>query len=120
MGIAQFGRAMKSPKCSRCGELDPAKFYGHKKSTCGTCHNKDVVIKGREKKQFLVDLLGGKCCRCGYNKYIGALDLHHTDPNEKDLNFKSMRGWSEERLIKEAAKCILLCSNCHREEHAEL
>jgi hypothetical protein len=37
------------------------------------------------KKQKLVDYKGGKCIKCGYNKYIGNLAFHHLDPSKKDF-----------------------------------
>jgi hypothetical protein len=32
---------------------------------------------------------GGKCQCCGYNKYIGALEFHHVDPEQKDFGVSS-------------------------------
>lgn len=68
-------------------------------------------------KKKLVNILGGKCSICGYNKCIAALDFHHINPEEK----KCEREWRNKtkyfmKLIKEG-KIKLLCSNCHREEH---
>lgn len=60
--------------------------------------------------------MGGKCSKCGYNRYYGALDLHHLDG--KDFSFgRNLCKKSEEELIKEAKKCVILCANCHRELH---
>jgi hypothetical protein len=57
------------------------------------------------------------CSKCGYKKYGGALDWHHTD-DDKEHNPANALGISWERYLSEVAKCILLCSNCHREVHA--
>lgn len=108
----------KQHKCIKCGETNPDKFYGHKKSICGACHNAEVIKKGQENKRFAIEYLGGACIKCGYNKYDCSLDLHHINPKEKDINFATKRGWSKERLTKELDKCVLLCSNCHREFHS--
>lgn len=50
-----------------------------------------------------------------------ALDFHHRDAAEKDFGI-SYKGHTKalERLKKEVDKCILLCANCHREEHANI
>jgi len=41
-------------------------------------YNIEAVTKRRKKlKQMAIELKGGKCQICGYNKYQGALDLHH-------------------------------------------
>lgn len=70
-------------------------------------------------KLRLVEEFGGKCRVCGYNKYIGALEFHHLDPSQKSFNLGST-GWMKgyEVTRKEAEKCILLCSNCHKEVEA--
>ena len=51
-----------------------------------------------------------------YDKCMSALEFHHLDPKEKDFsistNIKSL-----DLIKKELDKCILLCANCHREEH---
>lgn len=80
---------------------------------------KNVVEWRRRKKIELVEYKGGECEKCGYKKCIDALEFHHKDPNEKDFTI-SGKSWSFERLKKEADKCILVCSNCHKEIHFEL
>lgn len=70
-------------------------------------------------KEKLVAYKGGKCEICGYDKCIIALDFHHLDPNEKDFNIGGGAAISFEKCKKEVDKCILVCSNCHREIHYE-
>lgn len=70
----------------------------------------------RNKKIKAVTYKGGKCSKCGYEKCMKALEFHHLIPEEKgyDLNHAKIdKPW--EILKKELDKCILLCSNCHRE-----
>ena len=80
-----------------------------------------AVSKRRRKVRLMaIEYLGGKCIRCGYNKYPEVLEFHHKDPSQKDFNVSSKghcRSW--ERVKKEIEKCNLLCANCHREIHAE-
>ena len=40
-------------------------------------------------KKQLVLYKGGSCARCGYNRDIRALQLHHRNPEEK--SFESIR-----------------------------
>lgn len=82
------------------------------------CKNKYHVTKSRrERKKKLVAHFGGKCTRCGYSKSVVALQFHHPDPN-KDFGI-SDRGVTKSyaKLLAEAEKCVLLCANCHAEEH---
>lgn len=64
---------------------------------------------------------GGKCEHCGYCKCDKALEFHHRDPSEKDFGI-SYKGETRsfDRIKVELDKCILLCANCHREEHERL
>ena len=65
------------------------------------------------------EVRGGKCVRCGYNKCLKALEFHHIDPAKKDFTISN----DHFRLIdavKESKKCILICSNCHKELHDNL
>jgi len=67
----------------------------------------------------MVQAMGGKCQCCGYCRSLNALELHHIDPREKELTFGKIRASpkSFDKIIQELKKCILVCSNCHREIH---
>jgi predicted HNH restriction endonuclease len=82
----------------------------------------EAVAKRRKKIRLkAIEFLGGKCIKCGYDKYIEVLEFHHRNPNEKEFSISKSgycRSW--ERVSKEIKKCDLLCANCHREIHAEI
>lgn len=83
--------------------------------------NSDSVIKYRQRvKQRCVESFGGKCGICGYSKCISALEFHHTDPTikESQISLSNTRKW--ERVVSELKKCVMVCSNCHREIHSGL
>lgn len=113
----KFKRGSGAALCSGCGESDLNMFYGYRKLLCKRCDNIRVLAKQREMRERIRQYLGGKCSKCGYCKCSRALEVHHTDPSRKDNTFKSMAGWSWKRIEKELVSCLLLCSNCHREEH---
>lgn len=72
-------------------------------------------------KGFFVELTGSKCQICGYSKYEGCLEYHHVNPIEKEHEPAKLFAHNKiEHLIKEIPKCILLCSNCHKEVHANI
>lgn len=83
-------------------------------------HSQAVSIKRRAIKKMLVDRLGGKCQKCGYNSCIRALEFHHKDPTQKDFGISKTITKNIDVLLSEVDKCILLCSNCHAEEHERL
>lgn len=75
--------------------------------------------RGIERKLLLIDLLGGSCNKCGYNKNLAALAFHHKDPASKSysLGLDSIFNRSLDSLKEEVSKCELLCHNCHAEHH---
>jgi hypothetical protein len=86
---------------------------------CLKCRSEAVTRRRRRVKQLLVEQAGGACVVCGYSRLVGALAFHHVDPNEKRFAM-SVRGVARslERAQAEAAKCVLLCANCHAEVEA--
>ena len=110
-------------KCRKCSLEKPnTEFFKatkkeHFDKICKSCKHEEQQERRKEFKQWCVDYKGGKCSICSYNKCIAALDFHHLDPNEKDFGVKNNLR-TKEKAIKEMDKCILDCSNCHREIHA--
>jgi len=78
-----------------------------------------VMRAQKRKKQKAVDAFGGECQICGYDKCIDALEFHHINKDDKEEkpSYVIMR-WSWKRAKKELDKCILVCSNCHKEIHS--
>lgn len=85
-------------------------------SQCRTCDKAGRVLKSRDKKRRLVDALGGCCSRCGYSKSLNALEFHH-HADDKEFGVSELLKHTFESALAEAKKCILLCANCHAEEH---
>lgn len=68
------------------------------------------------KKQFIMSK-GGCCERCGYNKNYSALQFHHLGVKNFPLDSRNIGNRSMVSLLKELENCMLLCANCHLEEH---
>ncbi len=120
-----YRRPCRTFKQNFCSYGCKNKFYsgdksfawkGGKKKRDRECDRK----KRKENKLKAIEYCGGECKHCGYNKCIDAMDFHHLNPEEKDLNIKSLINCSWSRIEEELKKCILLCANCHREEHWRL
>lgn len=117
-------------KCIICGKEFETLPNGNSRKYCFECSpsypkggSRALTIKAlrRAMKKQAVKELGGKCEICGYNKCIDALVFHHKDPSEKDFGLAQngiMHDWKE--YLAEAKKCMLLCANCHAEEHFKL
>ena len=86
---------------------------------CKDCNLKDRLDRQRDFKQQCVDYKGGECQCGGYNACNHALDFHHIDPKIKKFGISKCRKTKvTQEILAELDKCILVCSNCHREIHA--
>ena len=130
-----------SRECKECGIKKPLSDYSKNKGskdghvlTCKPCayqitksYKKTGVWK-TTKKPDRADLLSHiyenkpsiGCQLCGIKNLLSvAYDYHHIDPNTK---FKSISnlikdGYGHEKIKEEIDKCIIICSNCHRQLH---
>jgi hypothetical protein len=105
-------------RCKRHGQtqfvLESRGYY-----RCKRCRQERVSDWRRRVKSRLVAEAGGRCRRCGYDHCVAALHFHHLDPRRKTFALSrqgATRSFAEARA--EAAKCILLCANCHAEIEA--
>jgi hypothetical protein len=125
--------------CKKCGESLPLSTFNKKgeglNARCKKCLGEDYRKAYKDKPerrrqvtdavakykadliQFVIELKRGKPCMdcgCDYPHYV--MDFDHVK-GEKEINvsFAARLGWSKKRILKEVAKCELVCANCHRE-----
>jgi len=114
-----------NPVC-KCGKTKtPENTYNPKPGIwgkkCRDCRRKINNKSSSRIKQECVDYKGGKCQICGYSKCLAALDFHHINAEEKDFTLARIKSrLINDKIRLELDKCALVCSNCHREEHARL
>lgn len=101
--------------CKRHGLTE---FYLQKRGAyrCRKCSSEAVSEWRRRVKRILIEEAGGACVLCGYDGCPAALHFHHLDPSTEASVISRQgvtRSLAEAR--KEAAKCVLLCANCHAE-----
>lgn len=101
---------------ARCSKHGHTAFYARPDGgfRCGRCRSEAVSKRRRLVKKKLVEEAGGRCTLCGFDQHPAALQFHHVDPSTKSFQIAEgglTRGI--ERSRAEAAKCVLLCSNCH-------
>lgn len=112
---------MKTKICPSCQEEKTMnEFYSSKNrihSWCKKCLCENQNKRWVERKIEAMKLFDSKCCKCGYCKNYAALEFHHLNPKEKDFVWTKLRRMEWPEIVKELKKCVLLCANCHREEH---
>ncbi len=87
---------------------------------CKRCLGEAVTRRHQKVKRILVAEAGGGCAVCGYDRTVVNLHFHHVDPSTKSFAVTMGRGKSLDTFRSEAAKCVLVCANCHGEIEAGL
>ena len=122
------GNKPKSKICSVCGTAltQTNSLLTSRNAKCRSCYNLKYRGKGiaqqKANKRKAIEKLGGKCAHCGIqHDTVDIYDFHHRYPQQKLYNVAVLlrKKWSD-ITDKELNKCILLCANCHRVEHAEI
>jgi hypothetical protein len=114
---------MEAKLCPHCQTNKPLSEFHSKinenrlNSWCKTCVYARQSKRWTDRKLKAVELMGGKCQKCGYDKNYGALQFHHLNPEDKEYNWAKLKFRPWKIIINELSKCILLCANCHAETH---
>jgi hypothetical protein len=121
---ARYGEPSTAPKrCSSCGCL---RLLG-KYKTCASCRKRTRIYAKEHRAHYtaiatayrrrlkikIIEALGGKCLKCGYDKNVACLSLHHKDPAQKEHE----KDWRNARVLQNIEKYNLLCLNCHTDFH---
>lgn len=121
--IRETARTLKINPTTICDLLRQSKIYlkisqslkESKKEKQKEKYYDPIYILRWSKKIKAIQLLNGKCIRCG-NDNIFQLEFHHVTNNKKyEMNRIWGRDWNT--IKSEISKCILLCRNCHTAFH---
>lgn len=97
--------------CAMCNK----KKTKRNRKLCTTCV---TSVRRYRNKIAAIQLMGGKCNRCGWSGNMAGFEFHHkNDDKEFAISKISNRSWP--RVKEELEKCELLCSTCHRIEHCK-
>ncbi len=72
-----------------------------------------MKIRRLTRRKKLLELLGGKCEKCGNNDH-SILEFDHINPKTKQFDIANAKDFPEKKLIKEVKKCRILCRPCHQ------
>lgn len=97
------------------GVINGKRYYRKK---CRYCRRIDKAKLRKRNTDFINNYKRSKgCCKCNNTDYR-VLDFHHTDDN-KEQDVANISKLSINIIKREIAKCIVICSNCHRILHSE-
>lgn len=111
-------KGIRHTKCKRCTRAEVnAHYQKNKQYYIEKSMKRSVLIreKYREYKKTLI------CSECDFSDWR-ALTFHHRQLSQKDMEVSIManRGYGWKRIMKEIAKCDVLCFNCHAIKHARV
>ena len=126
--ILERGVSAENTKlCFMCEQIKPAdEFYPKRKTKtlsayCKICSGIESKARQAKFKKDCLSYKGEQCVNCGYDRCDAALDFHHLDKSKKEFSISNLRFYKMNDKVKsELDKCVVLCSNCHREVHAGL
>jgi transposase-like protein len=105
----EAGRLTTTLHCGRHGEtafvLEGCVFY-----RCKRCRSDRVARRRRAVKAILAAEAGGCCAVCGYARYLGALEFHHLDPNEKRFEINTTGATMSIGALRVEAKSAFFCA----------
>ena len=117
---------METKVCTKCGkELSIEEFNwrskaaGTRRSECKYCHSTYMKAQYQKKKDIVQQMKSEQsCAKCGETRGY-TLDYHHLDPSIKEESIARMtsNNYRLDAVMEEIKKCVVLCSNCHREFH---
>ena len=123
---------MRTRYCKKC-EMEkplaafpqPKQLYAKVPPICTPCRNapKTRVVRNNKRNieetiKYLQVLRSAGCSKCE-EKDPRCMDFHHTNPATKLFELSKYTKHTFEEVKAEAAKCIVLCNNCHKVLHHE-
>ena len=106
--IKTYGKQYREENPEHCKKLRKAQYEKHQEKLV-----EDQRKLRKERKEHLVERLGGKCVECGTTH---LLEFDHIDPLSKSFTIAQKMTANIELLYKEVDKCQLLCRYCHYEK----
>jgi len=105
--------------CRTCENVSSRRYYAANKGAVLAQHRLNV----REKKKWFTKLKESLLCVVCGESDPACLDFHHINPDKKGgrthkVAHLASSTCSQERVMEEIKKCIVMCSNCHRKFHA--
>ena len=99
--------------CKECIKKTTLANYNKNKEKWNKTTRKNKKLQRQRINEYKNSL---NCLKCGESRNW-LLDFHHKDPNQKDFQISQGERYGWEKVKREIEKCIVLCSNCHRDFH---
>lgn len=118
--LSQFSWRNKSKgiyqsRCKDCQSLLDKEYYLSNATRRSSIRERAKRDKAEVKNFIKTYKECHPCIKCGESR-CHVLDFHHIN-NDKEKEVSSITTWGLKRVQAEISKCVVLCSNCHRDFH---
>lgn len=123
--------------CSKCRTLKPVAEFNFKYRASGVRHSycrdcgkeltrshykrrKRLYLERNlrayaERRQLVVEAKSRPCADCGIEYPYYVMDFDHLNGASKLFSLNSVHRVTKKAILREIAKCDVVCANCHRE-----
>ncbi len=117
-GKSKTGVPMHQHACRICYKLLMREYNTINKAHITKKVAETQKVRRQENKLFVERLKEQMGCVVCLERVPCALDFHHTDYDKDDNIAHMLNNSTRKAILKEIAKCEILCGNCHRKYHA--
>jgi hypothetical protein len=125
LGLASFGlkygkRGIRQHLCRACSREASRTYYRRDPASYkARAAANNTRFRARNREKLREYLAASSCADCGTSD-IAILEFDHRDPREKryDISSQVQYAVSWVAILREIAKCDVVCANCHRRRTA--
>ena len=97
--------------CRECGKALTRSHYKRQKHS----YLKRNLRAYNERRQIVLEAKSRPCADCGVQYPYYVMDFDHGEGSSKEFALNSIQRVTKRAMLREMAKCDVVCSNCHRE-----
>jgi 5-methylcytosine-specific restriction endonuclease McrA len=98
--------------------LKYAKLYAESASHPRADYMREYMAnRYHQKRQEVIDRLGGRCARCGTR--TGKFHLDHKDRTKKTMRASDLHSVNDKKFENEIKNLQILCEDCHKDKTNE-
>jgi len=97
--------------CRECGKRQTRSHYKRNKRS----YLKRNLRAYAERRQLVLEAKSRPCADCGIQYPYYVMDFDHKDGRLKEFALNTVHRVTKRAILREIAKCDVVCANCHRE-----
>jgi transcription elongation factor Elf1 len=119
--FAKYNNGVLSAYCEQCREYGKTHYRLNREKYLRQISETNRKRRGQLQREYAEYKASKVCLICGESDPI-CLVFHHVNPDDKVTTIASLalKGGSMKKILEEAEKCVVLCSNCHKKVHANI